>query len=67
MEQLIYELYDQSKPLPPNRVSEIEKDIQRYQREPSGWIFGRGLLNGDNPHLRCEGALTLPVKINADW
>jgi hypothetical protein len=67
MEQLIAELVDQTSRSNPTRIEEVQREIQRLQREPIGWQLGITLLNKSNSHLRFYGALTLTVKIRTDW
>ncbi len=70
MEQLVQELVD-SRSLftskSPQRIDELQKEIQRLQREPSGWHLGLELLKSSNSQVRFYGALTLTVKIRTDW
>jgi hypothetical protein len=67
MEQLIKQLHDTSDPPSPSDVREIERRIQSLQREYSGWSVGVDLLANESPLVRFYGALTLIIKINADW
>ena len=67
MEQLIKRLNDTANRPSPPEVQEIERSIQSYQRESSGWSVGVDLLANQNPLVRFYGALTLTIKINADW
>ena len=67
MEQLIRRLNDQSNRPSPSQVRDLEKQIQLLQREKSGWRTGFELLRNDDPLMRFYGALTLTIKINADW
>jgi hypothetical protein len=67
MEQLIAELYHPANQSAPERVNKIQRQIQQLQREKSAWQLGLDLLGGNEPTLRFYGALTLLIKINADW
>src|SRR5947209_20574673 len=67
MEQLIKQLNNQSNRPSPDEVREIERRIQNLQREFSGWRLGVDLLSNEDPLVRFYGALTLTIKINADW
>lgn len=66
MEQLIEELVDLASRPSPARIEEVQREIQRLQREPDGWQRGLALLKKDSPHFRFYGALTLTVKIRTD-
>jgi hypothetical protein len=67
MEQLIKQLNNQSNRPSPDQIREIERRIQHLQREFSGWRLGVDLLGNEDPLVRFYGALTLTIKINADW
>jgi hypothetical protein len=67
MEQLIKQLNSQSNRPSPDEIREIERRIQNLQREFSGWRLGVDLLGNEDPLVRFYGALTLTIKINADW
>jgi hypothetical protein len=67
MEQLIRELYDPSNQGSSDRINEIQRQIQRLQREKAAWQLGLDLLQHDEATVRFYGALTLTIKINADW
>lgn len=67
IEQLIKELNDPKNQSLPETIDEIQKQIQRRQREPSAWQLGLDLLSNDEAVMRFYGALTLTIKINADW
>ncbi len=67
MEQLIGELITPSPRPSPGRVLEIQKEIQRLQRQPTGWHLGIELLKKSSSQLRFYGALTLTIKIQTDW
>jgi imidazoleglycerol phosphate dehydratase HisB len=66
MEQLIFELTG-----PANQgsrdVALIQKQIQQLQREKSAWQLGLDFLQHNESVIRFYGALTLTIKINADW
>lgn len=67
METLIRALNDPSNQGSPERIAEIQREIQKLQRQPSAWQAGIDLLNHPEPVMRFYGALTLTIKINADW
>ena len=67
MEQLIYKLYEPANQSSPECINEIQKQIQRLQREKSAWQLGLDLLQHEDSTVRFYGALTLTIKINADW
>lgn len=67
MEQLIAELYHPSNQSSPERVNAIQREIQQIQRQNSSWQLGLELLRRDEAVVRFYGALTLTIKINADW
>jgi hypothetical protein len=67
MEQLIKRLHDTSHAPSPGDIQEIQGRIQNLQRESSGWSVGLDLLANEQPLIRFYGALTLTIKINADW
>lgn len=67
MEQLIEELVASTSRPSPARVLELQKEIQRLQRQPTGWNLGVALLKKSSSQLRFYGALTLNVKIQTDW
>ena len=67
MEQLIERLNDQAIRLTPDGVDNVQKQIQYLQRQFSGWSKGLKLLKDERPVMRFYGALTLTIKINADW
>lgn len=66
MEQLIEELVTPSPRPSPARVVEIQKEIQRLQRQPTGWHLGIALLKHAHSNFRFYGALTLTIKIQTD-
>jgi hypothetical protein len=67
MEQLVEELLNPTSRLAPQRIEEVQREIQRLQREPTGWRLGLALLTRTSSHFRFYGALTLTVKIRTDW
>lgn len=67
MEQLIKELNSPLNQSSSERVQELQRQIQQLQREKSGWDKGFHLLRSEDKTLRFYGALTLTIKINADW
>ncbi|KAK5208484.1 member of the karyopherin-beta [Exophiala xenobiotica] len=67
MEQLIRELNDPVNQAAPERINEIQRQIQRLQRDKSAWQGGLDLLQHGEAIIRFYGALTLTIKINADW
>ncbi len=67
MEQLIRELNDPGNQAAPERINEIQRQIQRLQRDKSAWQGGLDLLQHYEAIIRFYGALTLTIKINADW
>ncbi|KAK4937776.1 member of the karyopherin-beta [Elasticomyces elasticus] len=67
MEQLIRELHDPGNQAAPDRVHTIQRQIQLLQREKVAWQIGLDLLRHDEAIIRFYGALTLTIKINADW
>lgn len=67
MEELIRELNNPSNARFPNRINDIQREIQRLQREKSAWQLGLDLLQHQEATVRFYGALTLTIKINADW
>ncbi|KIW17330.1 hypothetical protein PV08_04522 [Exophiala spinifera] len=67
MERLILELNDPGNQAAPGRIHNIQRQIQRLQRDKSAWQGGLDLLRHDEALIRFYGALTLTIKINADW
>lgn len=67
MEDLIAELYRSENQGSAERISETQRRIQNLQRQQTGWQLGLLLLNGKEANTRFHGALTLIIKINADW
>lgn len=67
MDRLILELNDPANQGAPERIHEIERQIQALQREKSSWQLGLDLLHHQQATVRFYGALTLNIKINIDW
>ncbi|RMZ83763.1 hypothetical protein DV738_g1040, partial [Chaetothyriales sp. CBS 135597] len=67
MEQLIQDLYSPANQGSKGRVQDIQRQIQQLQRQPSAWQQALDLLQNGDANVRFYGALTLIVKINADW
>jgi len=67
MEELIRQLNDPANQSSADRINHIQLQIQRLQREKSAWQLGLDLLQHADALLRFYGALTLTIKINADW
>ena len=67
MEQLIRELNDPKNQGSPHRINEIQKQLQVLQRDESAWQVGLDFLQHQDALIRFYGALTLTIKINADW
>ena len=67
MKQLIEELVDPTSHPTPQRIGVLQKEIQRLQREPTGWQLGLALLKESSSQCRFYGALTLTIKLRTDW
>ena len=67
MEHLIGDFYNPANQSSPERINEIQRRIQLLQRDKSAWQLGLDLLNHGDATVRFYGALTLTIKINADW
>ncbi|RMD43532.1 hypothetical protein DV735_g1601, partial [Chaetothyriales sp. CBS 134920] len=67
MEQLIHELYSPANQGSKDRIQDIQRQIQQLQRQPSAWQLALDFLQNGDANVRFYGALTLIVKINADW
>ncbi|RMZ88605.1 hypothetical protein DV736_g4163, partial [Chaetothyriales sp. CBS 134916] len=67
MEQLIRDLYSPANQGSKDRVQDIQRQIQQLQRQPSAWQLALDFLHNSDVNVRFYGALTLIVKINADW
>lgn len=67
MEPLILELNNPTNQGQPQKIQELQRQIQVLQREKSAWQTGLDFLSHEQATIRFYGALTLTVKINADW
>lgn len=67
MEQLIRDLNSPRNQGKPDAINTIQRQIQRLQREPAAWQTGLQLLDSDEQLLQFYGALTIGLKVNADW
>ena len=67
LEKLIHELNNPANQSAPESVNQIQTQIQQLQREKSAWKLGLDFLQHSESVIRFYGALTLTVKINADW
>lgn len=67
MEHLIKDLNDPVNQASSGRIQAIQRQIQQLQREKSAWQTGLDFLQHEDAIIRFYGALTLTVKINADW
>ena len=67
MEQLIRELVDPTSRWSPQKIRQLEQEIQQLQRAKEGWSAGFELLQNEDPQICFYGALTLTTKINNDW
>ena len=67
MEQLIRDLNDPTNQAFPERIKQIQTQLQQLQRERSAWDIGLAFLQHDDAIIRFYGALTLTIKINVDW
>lgn len=67
MEHLIKELNNPANQASSDRIRAIQRHIQQLQREKSAWQTGLDFLSHDDALIRFYGALTLTIKINADW
>ena len=66
MDLLIKELHDRIAPAP-GRITFLQQEIQKLQKQPLAWQTALDLLSDANPNVRFYGALTLTIKINTDW
>ena len=48
-------------------INRLQREIQGLQRETTAWQTGLDLLNSDVQLLQFYGALTISLKVNADW
>lgn len=67
MEQLIRDLNSPQNQGRPDAINLIQRQIQHLQRQQSAWQTGLDLLNSDEQVLQFYGALTVGLKVNADW
>jgi hypothetical protein len=67
MEPLIRALNDPRNQGSPAQIHEIQKQLQTLQRETSAWQTALDFLQNTDAIIRFYGALTLTIKINADW
>lgn len=67
LESLIRDLNSPQNQRDPEKIDDIQKKIQRIQRDRSAWEAGLALLNHDEPQMRFYGALTITIKVKADW
>lgn len=67
MEQLIRDLNSPKNQGRPDAINLIQRQIQHLQRQQSAWQTGLNLLRSDEQILQFYGALTIGLKVNADW
>lgn len=67
MEQLIRDLNSPANQGRPQVINELQRQIQHLQKQPSAWQTALDLLNKQDPLLQFYGALTLSLKVEADW
>lgn len=67
MEQLIRDLNAPGNQGDPEKINNIQRQIQKLQRDPSAWDLGLTLLNHADDIMRFYGALTIGIKVNNDW
>ena len=67
MESLVRELNSPSNQSSADRIKEIQRQIQQFQRDRSAWQLGLDFVQHEDSLIRFYGALTLTIKINADW
>jgi hypothetical protein len=67
MEPLIRALNDPRNQGSPPQIHEIQRQLQVLQRESSAWQTSLNFLQNEDAIIRFYGALTLTIKINADW
>lgn len=67
MEQLIRDLNSPANQGKPQVINELQRQIQHLQKQPLAWQTGLDLLNQQDPLLQFYGALTLSLKVDADW
>lgn len=64
LEQLVQRFYQ---PGPSQDVTNIQSQLQKWQRSEAGWEVAERLLGSSDPNVRFFGALTITVKLNLDW
>lgn len=67
MEQLIRDLNSPLNQGRPDVINTIQRRIQSLQREPTAWQAGLDLLGTEDQLLQFYGALTIGLKVNANW
>ena len=67
MEQLIRDLNSPQNQGRSDVINAIQRQIQSLQKEPSAWQTGLDLLDTEDQLLQFYGALTIGLKVNADW
>lgn len=67
MEQLIRDLNSPQNQGRPDAINTIQRRLQRLQRESTAWQAGLNLLDSQDQLLQFYGALTIGLKVNADW
>lgn len=67
MEQLIRDLNSPQNQGRPDAINLIQRQIQHLQRQQSAWQIGLDLLRSNEQILQFYGALTVGLKVNADW
>lgn len=67
MEHLIQSLNSTANQGKPAVIHELQRQIQQLQAESSAWQGSLDLLDTGDPLLQFYGALTLNIKVHADW
>ncbi|KAK5942160.1 member of the karyopherin-beta [Knufia obscura] len=67
MEQLIRDLNSSRNQGRPDEIKNIERQLQALQSQPTAWQGGLDLLNSQSALLQFYGALTISLKVSADW
>lgn len=67
METLIRDLNSPQNQGRPDVINLIQRQIQNLQRQQSAWQGSLDLLKSDDHMLQFYGALTIGLKVNADW
>lgn len=67
MEQLIRDLNSPQNQGRPDVINTVQRQIQSLQKDRSAWQAGLDLLDSDDQLLQFYGALTIGLKVNADW